>query len=94
MTDETNKPQALSRRGVLMAGAYAACTAAALGVVASEAEAQVAKKASHSSSGYRDTPNAGKSCATCRQFQPPSACAIVEGPISANGYCNLYAKKA
>jgi hypothetical protein len=35
----------------------------------------------------------GKNCGTCRQFQAPSSCSVVDGTISPNGYCRLYAKK-
>lgn len=93
MTDDTKNPGALSRRGLLKASAYAAGAAAVLGMAATGAEAQV-KKAAQKDAGYQDSPNAGKSCSTCRQFQAPSSCSVVEGTISGNGYCRLYAKKA
>ena len=43
---------------------------------------------------YQDRPKAGRSCATCRQFSPTAAgkgtCAVVEGEVSANGWCAAY----
>jgi hypothetical protein len=71
-------------------GAVGAATILGIATV----NAQVAKKAAHTSAGYQETANAGKSCSTCRQFQPPSSCLTVESPVSANGWCRLYAKKA
>jgi hypothetical protein len=87
-----NSCNAVSRRSLLKTGVSAVGAATILGVAA--ANAQVAKKASHTSAGYQETANAGKSCGTCRQFQAPSSCLTVESPINANGWCRLYAKKA
>ena len=43
---------------------------------------------------YQDRPKAGKSCASCRQFSPTASgkgtCAVVEGEVSANGWCAAY----
>ncbi|ABD88503.1 hypothetical protein [Rhodopseudomonas palustris] len=94
MNDKTKDTHALSRRRLLRTGAYVVGAAALVGVAATGADAQVAKKASQRDAGYQESPNAGKSCSTCRQFQPPSSCTTVESPISPTGYCRLYAKKA
>jgi hypothetical protein len=91
MKDNQQNGGSVSRRRVLQGGVGVG--AVILGV-ATAANAQVAKKASHASAGYQETANAGKSCGTCRQFQAPSSCLTVESPISANGWCRLYAKKA
>ena len=93
MNDQDNDNQGLSRRRLLRAGAYAVGAAALIGAASTSANAQV-KKAAQKDAGYQDSPSAGKSCANCRQFQAPSSCSVVEGPISGNGYCRLYAKKA
>jgi hypothetical protein len=90
MEDQPNNT--VSRRSVLKTGVSAVGAATIFGVTA--ANAQVAKKAAHASAGYQETANAGKSCSTCRQFQPPSSCLTVESPVNANGWCRLYAKKA
>ena len=42
---------------------------------------------------YQDHPNAGKNCAQCNFFRPPKSCQLVEGDISANGWCSFWAKK-
>lgn len=42
---------------------------------------------------YQDNPNNGESCSQCRFFQPPKSCQVVDGDISPNGWCSLFAKK-
>ena len=41
---------------------------------------------------YQDMPKNIMSCATCSFFQAPNACKVVNGVVSANGYCRLYAQ--
>ena len=50
-------------------------------------------KLTHEAAKYQDTPKDGQQCSTCSQFEPPSACKIVESPISPNGWCQLYMPK-
>jgi len=50
-------------------------------------------KVSHEASKYQDQPKNGQQCSTCVPFEPPSACKIVESPISPNGWCQLYIAK-
>jgi secreted PhoX family phosphatase len=95
MTDQNNDNTGdLSRRRLLRAGAMAVGAAALIGAASTAANAQVAKKATQAATGYQDSPSSGKSCSTCRNFQAPSSCSVVEGTISPNGYCRIYAKKA
>jgi hypothetical protein len=91
--DESNRG-ALSRRRLLRAGACAVGAAALIGAASTAATAQVSKKASQKDAGYQDSPMGGNSCAKCRNFQAPSSCLTVDGSISPNGYCRLFAKKA
>lgn len=43
---------------------------------------------------YQDKPGPkGAKCAGCRFFKKPSACTIVTGKISPNGWCIAYAPK-
>ena len=46
---------------------------------------------------YRDKPNDGKSCASCRLFTPTSpdkgTCAVVEGDVSPSGWCMAYSPR-
>ena len=43
---------------------------------------------------YQDTPHGDQNCANCKFFEPPSSCKVVDGVISPNGWCKLWAKKA
>jgi hypothetical protein len=57
-------------------------------------------KASKQSMQYQDQPKNGQKCETCMQFVPGSkpdangTCKVVDGPISPNGWCVAYVKKA
>jgi hypothetical protein len=91
MNDDSNKTNGRSRRDVLKVGAYTLGAIGAMGLAG--AQAQVAKKTAQKSVMYQATPKDGKQCSGCQHFQAPNACRIVEGEISANGYCILFAKK-
>jgi hypothetical protein len=58
----------------------------------------LAGKASRRDFSYQDAPRDGKRCATCRQFTPNDAdggvCAVVEGDVSANGWCLAYSPRS
>jgi hypothetical protein len=75
----------LTRRSLLQAAAGAA---AILGVTADPAAAQI--KVSKASVAYQDEPDGNQDCGMCAHFAPPSACQIVQGPISPRGYCRLF----
>jgi High potential iron-sulfur protein len=85
----------LSRRSVLRSVAVAAGGTAMLGTIVSgnrfaEAQTKVAKAVV----GYQDSPHDGQRCDNCLQFEPPSSCKVVEGNISASGWCKVYVKKS
>jgi len=65
----------------------------ALAIVADPAVAKVSK----ADVFYRDAPKEGKSCAACRLFTPGESgrgtCAVVEGPVSANGWCMAFSAR-
>lgn len=82
-----------SRRALLQKGAVALGAVTVLGLTGSAASAQIAKKADQKVAGYQSSPNGGNSCANCRQFIAPSSCKVVDGTVSGNGWCKLYAKK-
>jgi hypothetical protein len=80
-----------SRRSILKKTALLAGVALTANIVPSK-EA-FAEKASQGAMKYQDKPDGDKRCSNCLNFVPPSGCAIVEGTISANGYCMAWAKK-
>jgi hypothetical protein len=89
MIDQTAKSicrRSLLKNVPLVAGAIVSISAFPNGVFAQT-------KVSHEVAKYQDQPNNNQQCSTCVQFLPPSACKIVESPISPNGWCQLYTAK-
>jgi High potential iron-sulfur protein len=88
----TKRPGELSRRALLRhaaaGGAVALGTAGGANRMAA-AQTKVAQKVV----AYQDKPHDGQSCGNCLQFEPPNACKVVEGVISPNGWCQIWAKK-
>jgi hypothetical protein len=85
-----------SRRDALRAGVcwlLVPTTGTIVAVVADPAAAKVSK----ADVLYRDTPKDGRSCAACRLFSPGESglgmCAVVEGPVSANGWCMAFSAR-
>jgi High potential iron-sulfur protein len=79
----------ISRRSLLHFGVAAAAATPVLSMSANPAMA----KMSQPSVGYQDSPKADHNCANCGVFQPPSACKLVDGVISPNGWCKIWVKK-
>ena len=88
MTDETK----VSRRRVLTVavGAAGAATGAAIIGTTTPAYAKVTQKAVK----YQDTPKGDQACENCSLFEAPSSCKTVDGTVSPQGWCMVYAKKA
>ncbi|HXQ13069.1 MAG TPA: high-potential iron-sulfur protein [Caulobacteraceae bacterium] len=83
----------LSRRGFIRSVGLAAGVGL-IGASLAATPAAASSKFSQAMAKYQPTPKApGQTCSTCTQFQPAAACKVVEGEISANGWCFLYAKK-
>ena len=79
----------LSRRALLQ---HAMGVAGATAILCREPHrAGAAIKISKAAVAYQDQPDGDKECAKCAQFQPPAACKLVDGPISPQGYCRLFA---
>jgi len=50
-------------------------------------------KLTHDAAKYQDQPKDGQQCSGCVQFLAPSSCKLVEDPISASGWCQLFMAK-
>ena len=89
---ETSRVQSptFSRRFVLLRSAGCAAGAAAVLLPLKEAAA----KMSQPSVAYQDSPKGDQKCSNCSLFQEPSACTLVDGNISAEGWCKFWVKKA
>ncbi len=55
--------------------------------------AVAAGKATQAAVKYQDKPQGDQQCDNCVHFEAPSACKIVEGPVSPKGWCAVWAKK-
>ena len=50
-------------------------------------------KVTHDAAKYQDHPNKGQQCSNCVQFVAPASCKVVEDPIGASGWCQLFVAK-
>jgi High potential iron-sulfur protein len=50
-------------------------------------------KVTHEAAKYQDHPNNGQQCSNCVQFVAPASCKVVEDPIGASGWCQLFMAK-
>ncbi len=89
----------LSRRDVLRGAMAVGIGLLAPGVLlgsSSAAEVSVvgtAKKLSQADVKYQKMPKDQQKCADCVHFMAPNFCNLVEGTISPDGWCVLWAKK-
>lgn len=79
----------VSRRALLVA-LSGASGAAILSTVTPADAAKVPQKAVK----YQDTPKGDQSCENCALFEAPSSCRTVDGVVSSQGWCMVYAKKS
>jgi hypothetical protein len=80
----------ISRRALLQTGA---CAAAGVALAVSAGGAAAKPKRSQSDVAYQDHPKGGERCDNCEPFIPPDQCKTVVGPVSAKGWCKIYAAK-
>lgn len=90
MSNSKDGSQNMSRRMALTSAALAVVAAA--GTAVTRANAQ--QKLTQAAAKYQDQPKGKQSCAVCVNFEPPNACKFVQGTISPNAWCQLFAPKA
>ncbi len=83
----------IGRRALLRDGAMLLGISVAIGAAARQ-EAAAQEKVSQQTAKYQNQPNNGQKCSACTYFQPPSSCKLVNGTISPNGWCMLFAAKS
>jgi hypothetical protein len=89
MSNETEGSSAALSRRWLLQSAVGKVTAVA--VIATQARpALAAIKISKAAVAYQDHPDGDKHCGKCLQFQPPDSCKMVDGPVSAQGFCRIF----
>jgi High potential iron-sulfur protein len=76
-------------RRLLLASAAVAGSVPILGLNVHPAMAKV----SQASVAYQDKPKGDQNCANCSLFEAPSSCKTVDGAISPDGWCRIWAKK-
>jgi len=76
----------LTRRTLLAAGLGLAAPGAHADAPAPETQAKI----SQAEAQYQPMPKGMFSCATCTFFIKPTACKVVTGAISPNGWCKLF----
>jgi len=89
MTDQSG----ISRRKILTVAAGAAGAVSGVAAIVGTSTPALAAKASQKSVKYQDTPKGGARCDNCALFEAPDSCKTVEGPVSPQGWCMVYAKK-
>ena len=50
-------------------------------------------KLTHEAAKYQDNPKNGQQCSGCAQFVAPASCKVVEDPVAASGWCQLFTAK-
>lgn len=88
--DDTTSSAHVSRRQLFRAAAVTAVGATVLLANAAPAEAKMSQKGA----GYQATPKGDQKCSNCSLFKPPSACILVSGTISPDGWCRFWRKAA
>ena len=81
-----------SRRAFIktMGGAAAAATCGNAAAKAEDYKPQDQKKLTPAAARYQDRPKENESCGSCPYFIFPGGCVLVEGEISAAGWCPMY----
>ncbi len=84
----------LARRGLRRVATLGAAGGALRGAGMAAGTAVAANKLPQTTVNYHDKPRGHAQCDNCRQWQSPSACKLVGGAISPNGWCSVYAPKS
>jgi len=82
----------VSRRDLFKVAATAVGAVAVVGLAANDvlADNKMAKTAAQ----YQASPHNGQTCGKCANYiAASSTCKVVDGSVSANGWCSLYAAK-
>jgi hypothetical protein len=82
----------VSRRSFLGTAAAGGGALLGIGLIAAR-PAAAAGKLPQSAAKYQPTPKGKAQCDNCSLWQPRSACKLVEGTISPQGWCVLYQLK-
>jgi hypothetical protein len=70
--------------------AAAATSGRAAAAKAEDYKPQDQKKLTQAAARYQDHPKENESCGSCPYFVFPNSCVLVDGEISATGWCPIY----
>jgi hypothetical protein len=87
----TTEPQDLSRRVFFRRVATYAVAGAIIQVLRPNLAAAQGK-VGQNAVAYQDKPKGTQRCDGCSLFQPPNTCKVVEGEVSTQGWCSLFAQ--
>ena len=87
--DET----ATGRRALLARAGLLSLAASGIAIAVPHAAAAADEKMTPKDAEYQPTPKNGQFCAKCQLFQPPTACKIVLGKVSPQGWCTFFQTK-
>lgn len=93
MTDDETMKSGIGRRAALRQAALLVATSCVLGLAVGES-AVADEKLSQKDAEYQPTPKNGQNCANCQHFEPPSACKLVKGKVSPQGWCDFWGSKS
>ena len=82
----------ISRRSLLKGAPLVAATAVSLDCMTPGVATAQQTKLSQRLAKYQDTPKDGAQCSNCSKFVAPASCQVVADPITAQGWCQFYAK--
>jgi hypothetical protein len=91
MTDRSSSNKGVCRRSLLKGVPAIAGVIVSTAAMSETLFAQT--KVTHEAAKYQDNPKDGQQCSGCLQFVAPASCKVVEDPIAASGWCQLFVAK-
>jgi hypothetical protein len=88
----SSQPKDICRRSLLKSVPMIAGVIISTNVATQSLFAQA--KATHEAAEYQDHPKDGQQCSGCQFFVVPNSCKVVEDPVAASGWCQLFAAKS
>jgi hypothetical protein len=79
-----------SRRAFIKTMGVVAAATCGHAAAAQDYKPQDQKKLTQAAARYQDQPKGNESCGNCPYFVFPKSCVVVEGEISAIGWCPMY----
>ena len=89
-------PSGTTKKGVCRRALLKSVPALAGVIISTNAMAEslfAQTKLTHEAAKYQDNPKDGQQCSGCVQFVAPASCTVVEDPVAASGWCQLFVAK-